>query len=329
MLKFGILSTAKIGREHLIPAIQQADNAQLVGIASRDQNKAAKMAERFNVPHAFGSYEAMLESPEIEAVYIPLPTAQHVEWSLKAIQAGKHVLVEKPLALKSSDITKLIKARDKAGVVVSEAFMVTYHPQWLKVQELLKKKAIGTLRRIESSFTYYNIDAKNMRNIPELGGGALPDVGVYPTVCARFATGLEPTSALAQVEFDPTFKTDRYANVQLQLGDVDMSFYVSTQMANRQTMVFHGDKGFIELSAPFNSNLYEGDEVRLHNTGHNETQVFRYTGLNQYRFEVEAFARAVAGKKRQAYFTLEESVLNQKVIDAIYKSGKSGKRVKI
>ncbi|MFT4712762.1 MAG: putative dehydrogenase [Gammaproteobacteria bacterium] len=329
MLKFGILSTAKIALEHLIPAIQQADNAQLVGIASRDLNKATKMAERFNVPHAFGSYEAMLDSPEIEAVYIPLPTAQHVEWSLKAIQAGKHVLVEKPLALKASDITKLIKARDKAGVIVSEAFMVTYHPQWSKVKELLKKKAIGTLRRIESSFTYYNVDANNMRNIAELGGGALPDIGVYPTVCARFATGLEPTSAVAQVEFDPKFNTDRYANVQLEFGDVDMSFYISTQMANRQTMVFHGDKGFIELTAPFNSNLYEGDEVRLHNAGHAETQVFRYTGLNQYRLEVEAFARAVAGKKRQAYFTLEESVLNQKVIDAIYKSGKSGKRVKI
>ncbi|MFT6874059.1 MAG: putative dehydrogenase [Granulosicoccus sp.] len=329
MLKFGILSTAKIAREHLIPAIQQADNAQLVGIASRDLKKATKMAERFNVPQAFGSYEAMLDSPEIEAVYIPLPTAQHVEWSLKAIQAGKHVLVEKPLALKAADITKLIKARDKAGVVVSEAFMVTYHPQWLKVQELLKSKAIGTLRRIESSFTYYNVDAKNMRNIPELGGGALPDIGVYPTVCARFATGLEPTTAMAQVEFDPTFKTDRYASVQLELGDVDMSFYVSTQMANRQTMVFHGDKGFIELTAPFNSNLYEGDEVRLHNAGHNETQVFRYTGLNQYRLEIEAFARAVAGKKRQVYFSLEESILNQKVIDAIYKSGRSGRRVKI
>ena len=329
MVKFGILSTAKIAHEHLIPAIQQADNAQLVGIASRDQKKAAKMADRFNVPQAFGSYESMLESPDIDAVYIPLPTAQHVEWSLKAVQAGKHVLVEKPLALKASDINKLIKARDKAGVIVSEAFMVTYHPQWLKVQELLKKKVIGTLRRIESSFSYYNVDANNMRNIPELGGGALPDIGVYPTVCARFATGLEPTHATAQVEFDPKFKTDRYANVHLELDGVDMSFYVSTQMANRQTMIFHGDKGFIELSAPVNSNLYEGDEVRVHNANHSQTEVFRYTGLNQYRLEIEAFSRAVVGKKKQAYFTLEESVLNQKVIDAIYKSGKSNKRVKV
>lgn len=328
MLKFGILSTARIGFEHVIPAIQQANNATLVGIASRDAKRGRKMADYFNAPLSFGSYEDMLASPDIEAVYIPLPTSQHIEWTLKAIQAGKHVLVEKPISLKATEINKLVKARDKAGVVVSEAFMVTYHPQWLKVKELLKKQVIGKLRRIESSFTYYNIDAKNMRNRPELGGGVLPDIGVYPTVCARFATGLEPISATASVEFDPTFKTDRYANVLLDLGGIDMTFYVSTQMANRQTMVFHGDKGFIELTAPFNSNLYEGDEVRVHNTGHSETRVYRYTGLNQYSLEIQAFARAVMGKK-QSYFTLEESILNQKVIDAIYKSGKSGKRVRV
>jgi len=328
MLKFGILSTATIAHEHLIPAIQQADNAQLEGIASRSLKKASRMAERFNAPQAFGSYDEMLDSDDIDVVYIPLPTSQHVEWTLKAIKAEKHVLVEKPLALKASEITKLIKARDKTGVTVTEAFMVTYHPQWAKVRELLKKKAVGKLRRIESSFTYYNVDGSNMRNRPELGGGALPDIGVYPTVCARFATGLEPKSAMATVEFDPRFKTDRYANVHLDLSGIDMSFYVSTQMSNRQTMIFHGDKGFIELTAPFNSNLYEGDEVRLHNADHSETQVFRYTGINQYRLQIEAFSRAVAGKK-QDYFTLEESVLNQKVIDAIYKSGKSGKRVNV
>lgn len=167
-----------------------------------------------------------------------------------------------------------------------------------------------------------------MRNRPELGGGVLPDIGVYPTVCARFATGMEPLSVTASVEYDPDFKTDRYASVQLDLQGVDMSFYVSTQMANRQTMVFHGDKGFIELSAPFNSNLYEGDELKVHNAKHDETRVYRYTGVNQYCLEVQAFANAVAGKK-QPVFSLEESILNQKVIDAIFKSGKSGKRVKV
>ena len=328
MLKFGIMSTAKIGYEEVVPAIQQASNAKLVAVASRDGKRARSMAETFNAPLAYDSYEALLASSEIDAVYIPLPTSQHIEWTYKAIKSGKHVLCEKPISLKASDINKLVKARDAAGVVVSEAFMVTYHPQWLKVKELLAKGSIGTLLKIESSFTYFNKDPKNMRNRLELGGGALPDIGVYPTVCARFATGLEPISASGRVEFDPVFKTDWYASATLEFPDIEMTFYVATQMANRQTMVFHGDKGFIEITAPFNSNLYEGDEVRVHNAKHSDTRVYRFTGVNQYRFEIEAFARAVSGKK-QSYFTLEDSIKNQKVIDAIYKAGKSGKPVKI
>jgi len=328
MLRFGILSTAKIGREHLIPAIQSVNNASLMGIASRKLSSAKKLAAQTGAPLAFGSYEDMLASDEIDAVYIPLPTSHHVEWSVKAANAGKHVLCEKPISLKASDIKKIITARDKNKVLVSEAFMVTYHPQWLKVRELLARGTIGTLRHIDASFTYFNTDPKNMRNKPELGGGALPDIGVYPTVAARFATGLEPTRVQARVDIDPTFKTDRYANVLAEFPGITMTFYVSTQMGNRQTMVFHGEKGFIELTAPFNSNLYEGDEVRVHNAGHNETKTFRYTGLNQYAFQIEAFVKAAAGKK-QPLFSLEDSLLNQKVIDAIYKAGKSGRWQKV
>ncbi len=324
MLRFGILSTAKIGREHLIPAIQSANNASLVAIASRKLSSAKKLAAQTGAPLAFGSYEEMLESDEIDAVYIPLPTSQHVEWSVKAANAGKHVLCEKPISLSATDIKKIINARDKNKVIVSEAFMVTYHPQWIKVRDLLAKGAIGTLRHIDASFTYFNTDAKNMRNRPELGGGALPDIGVYPTVTARFATGLEPTRVQALVDYDPNFGVDRYANILAEFPGFKMTFYVSTQLGNRQSMVFHGDKGFIELSAPFNSNLYEGDEVRVHNAGHSETKIFRFTGLNQYVLEIEAFAKAASGKK-QHLFSLEESVLNQKVIDAIYKAGKSGR----
>jgi len=324
MLKFGILSTAKIGREHLIPAIQNSSNACVTAIASRKLSSATKLAEQVSAPFAFGSYDEMLASEEIDAVYIPLPTSHHVEWAVKAANAGKHVLCEKPISLKAGDIKKIISARDKNKVFVSEAFMVTYHPQWLKVRELLAKGTIGNLRHIDASFTYFNKDPKNMRNRPELGGGALPDIGVYPTVSARFATGLEPKRVQASVEFDPKLKTDFYANVLAEFPGFNMTFYVSTQMGNRQTMVFHGDKGFIELSAPFNSNLYEGDEVRVHNASHNETRTYRYSGINQYVLEIEAFTRAVAGKK-QSLFSLEESVLNQRVIDAIYKSGKSGR----
>lgn len=328
MVRIGILSTAKIGYEHVAPAIVKADNAHLSGIASRDKKKAKRMAARFGAPLACGSYEELLASDAIDAIYIPLPTSHHVEWTLKAIQAGKHVLCEKPIALNAADIKKLIAARDKAQVVVSEAFMVTYHPQWLKVRDLLDKGAIGRLRMIDASFTYFNKDATNMRNRPELGGGALPDIGVYPTVTSRFTTRKEPVALSASVEYDAEFATDCYAHTQIEFDGFDMRMYVSTQMANRQSMVFHGDKGFIELSAPFNSNLYEGDEIRVHNRAHDETRVYRYTGLDQYKFQIEAFCKAVKSE-RHSVFSLEDSLLNQKVIDAIYKAGKSGKRVRI
>jgi len=328
MLKFGILSTAKIGIEHLIPAMQQADNCVVHAIASRDKARARKLAKTINAPLSFGSYEELLESDEVDAIYIPLPTSQHVEWTLKAIKAGKHVLCEKPISLKAKEISALIKARDKHNVVVSEAFMVTYHPQWLKVRELIKKGSIGTLRHVDASFTYFNTDPNNMRNQLALGGGAMPDIGVYPTVVTRFATGQEPVRVQATIDYDPKFKTDRYASIRADFGSFELSFYLSTQMANRQTAVFHGDKGFIELTAPYNSNLYAGDEVRLHNRGHNQATVFSYTGINQYRYQVEAFARACKNPKH-AVFSLEDSVQNQKMIDAIYKADKGTKWVSV
>ena len=324
MVNFGILSTARIGREQLLPAIVQAEGACLRGIASRDPQKARSVALHFGIEKVFESYDELLDSPDVHAVYIPLPTSQHVEWSLKAIEAGKHVLSEKPIALQAKDIDALITARDKAGVIVSEAYMVTYHPQWLKVKNLIASGAIGRLRVVDASFSYFNKDADNMRNQPELGGGALPDIGVYPVVTARFATGQEPVSVSATVEYDKQFNIDSYANAQIAFADFTLNMYVSTQMAGRQSMVFHGEDGFIEVSAPFNSNLYEGDEVRLHNRGHTEMQVFRYTGVNQYQLQIEAFCRAVEHGKQPVY-SLEDSKRNQKVIDAVYAAGVSGK----
>ena len=323
MFRWGILSTAKNGQEDFLPSINPADNGVLGAVASRDLSKANALAMRFGASHSFGSYEEMLASDAIDGVYIPLPTSQHVEWAIKAADAGKHVLVEKPLALKASDIAPVIAARDRNKVLVSEAFMVTYHPQWLKVRELIGEGAIGTLRQVDAAFTYFNVDPDNMRNRPELGGGVIPDIAVYPTVVTRFVTGREPARLQAIVEFDPLFKTDRYASVRADFGGFELTFYISTQMANRQTIAFHGDKGFIEIASPFNSNLYEGDTVTLNNSGHSEARVWRYTGVNQYRLEAEAFARAAKGAA-QEIFTLEDSVKNQRVIDAIYKAGESG-----
>ena len=319
MLRFGILSTAKIGRELVVPALLDADNCVVTAIASRDLAKAQAMAERFGVPHAFGSYEDMLASDLIDAIYIPLPTSQHVEWSVRAADAGKHVLCEKPIALKADEIDQLIAARDRNKVVIAEAYMVTYSPVWLKVRSLLAEGAIGKLRHVQGAFTYFNRDPDNMRNVPALGGGGLPDIGVYPTIATRFVTGQEPVRVQAVTERDKEFGTDIYSSVKADFGGFELSFYISTQMAHRQVMVFHGTEGFIEVKSPFNADRYGAEEVELSNRDHSQTQVFRFPDSRQYKCEVEAFARAVAGEAQEVV-TLESSQRSQAFIDAIYRA---------
>ena len=326
--RFGILSTARIGREHVIPGIARAPNCTVTAIASRSAKKARTLADAVGAPLAFGSYEELLGSPDVDGVYVPLPTSMHLEWALAAARAGKHVLVEKPLALNAKDIRPLVRARDEAGVIVSEAFMVVHHPQWLKVRELLTRGALGELRAVDAVFTYFNRDPRDMRNRPELGGGAVPDIGVYPVVATRFATGREPVRVSASVEYDPDFGTDRFASVRADFDGFELSFHVSTQLAARQAIAFHGDKGFLELTAPFNSNLYEGDELRLHDRDHATMRSFRYTGIDQYALQAEAFARAARSGEATGLFSLEDSVANQRVIDAIYRAGRTGRREK-
>jgi predicted dehydrogenase len=319
MLRFGILSTAKIGRELVVPAIQDAENCVVTAIASRNLSKARDMADRFSVPHAFGSYEEMLASDFIDAVYIPLPTSQHIEWTIKAADAGKHVLCEKPMSLKASEINAVIAARDRNKVLVSEAFMVTYSPVWHKVRSLVQEGAIGRLRHVQGAFTYYNRDAANMRNKPELGGGGLPDIGVYPTITTRFVTDKEPIRVQANTDRDPEFGIDIYSSVRADFGNFELSFYISTQLAARQVMVFHGDKGFIEVKSPFNADRYGAEELELSNQNHSQSQHFRFQDARQYKLEAEAFSRAAQGGTEEVV-TLESSVNNQKLIDAIYRA---------
>ncbi|MGF9565316.1 Gfo/Idh/MocA family oxidoreductase [Neorhizobium sp. JUb45] len=319
MLRFGILSTAKIGQTAVVPAIQDAENCVVTAIASRDRARARTMADRFSVPHAFGSYEEMLASDVIDAVYIPLPTSQHVEWTIKAAEAGKHVLCEKPIALKADEIKRLIAARDANKVLICEAFMIAYAPVWHKVRALLSEGAIGTLKHVQGAFTYFNRDPGNMRNIPELGGGGLPDIGVYPAMATRMATGKEPLKVQATTERDPEFGTDIYSSVKADFGSFDMSFYVATQMANRQVMVFHGTEGFIEVKSPFNADRWGAEEIELTNQKHDVSQIFRFQDSRQYKRQAEAFASAASGQKTEVV-TLENSLRNQRFIDAIYRA---------
>ncbi|MBT9371400.1 Gfo/Idh/MocA family oxidoreductase [Rhizobium sp. CSW-27] len=322
MLRFGILSTARIGQQAVVPAIQDAENAVVTAIASRDEARARAMADRFSVPHAFGSYEAMLASDLIDAVYIPLPTSQHVEWTIKAADAGKHVLCEKPIALKADEIDQLIAARDRNKVLIAEAFMITYAPVWHKVRALLAEGAIGRLRHVQGAFTYFNRDASNMRNIPELGGGGLPDIGVYPTMATRFSTAKEPLRVQATTERDPDFGTDIYSSVKADFGDFDLTFYIATQLAARQVMVFHGTDGFIEVKSPFNADRYGAEEVELTDQKHGRSEIFRFPDSRQYKRQAEAFATRALGGEADVV-SLESSRLNQRFIDAVYRASET------
>nr|WP_321461986.1 Gfo/Idh/MocA family oxidoreductase [uncultured Cohaesibacter sp.] len=317
MIRWGILGTARIAREQLVPAIQASRNGSLHAVASRNQQSADAFAKRFGMPLAFGSYEELLASSEVDAIYIPLPTSQHVEWTRRCLEAGKHVLCEKPISLHAREIDELIAARDKSGRVASEAFMVTYHPQWALVRSLIADGEIGTLRHIQGVFSYYNVDPNNMRNKVELGGGGLPDIGVYPTVTARFATGREPVRARASIVRDPDFGTDIYANCQYDFGSFDMTFYCSTQLALRQSMAFHGDKGLIEVTAPFNALNYDAVNVCLYNANRSEMKKWAFQSAHQYQLQIEAFGDKIAGQD-VPLFSLEESRANQAAIDALY-----------
>lgn len=328
MFRWGILSTAKIGLDHVIPALADSENGTVAAIASRDSGRSRAVADRFGAPHPFGSYDEMLTSGTVDGVYIPLPTSQHVEWAIKSADAGLHVLVEKPLALKASDIQPVIDARDRNKVLISEAFMVTYHPQWIKVRDLIASGAIGTLKHVQGAFSYFNTDPANMRNQVSLGGGGLPDIGVYPTVSTRFATGMEPKRVHAIVDFDPTFGTDRFANVTADFGDFLMTFYCSTQMALRQEMVFHGDKGVITVHSPFNAGEYGDHVVTVWDQTHSHADTYRFAGTRQYKLEAEAFVEAANGGSTPV-FSLESSVANQKVIDAIFASNEAGNWVDV
>ena len=323
MLRWGILGGAKIAREQVIPALLKADGCVLAAIASRDGERARRLAEHFGAREAFGSYEALLASPDVDAIYIPLPTSDHVAWTRQAIEAGKHVLVEKPIALQAGEIEPLIEARDRVGVTVAEAFMVRYHPQWAAVRDWIAEGRIGRLAHVQGSFSYHNVDPNNMRNRLDQGGGALPDIGVYPVVATRLVTGLEPTRARARIRRDPVFGTDVFADCDVDFGDFHLSFYVSTQMGARQTMVFHGTAGFIEMDGAFNTNVYALGAVHLHDGKHGRTETLRFGGVDQYRLQAEAFSRAVAGSGDRL-FSLEESVLNQRVVDALYASEATG-----
>ena len=326
-VKWGVLSTAKIGVTKVIPGMQLGECSEIVAIASRDGKKAEEVARKLRIPKAYWSYEELLADPEIEAIYNPLPNHLHVPWSIKAAEAGKHVLCEKPIALNVAEAKALLAARDRTGVKIGEAFMVRTHPQWLRTRDLIRSGRIGELRSIIGSFSYFNRDAANIRNVLDWGGGAMFDIGCYPINTSRFIFGEEPSRVISLVERDPEFQVDRLASVILDFPAGQSIFTCSTQLVPYQRMQFLGTKGRIEIEIAFNApndrpcRLFIDDGRDVLGGGIATETI---PTCDQYTIQGDAFSRAVRGDG-EVPVPIEDAVRNMAVIEAVFRSAETGK----
>ena len=322
---WGILSTANIGMEKVIPAMQQGQFCDIAAIASRSLASAQTAANKLGIAKAYGSYEELIADPSIEAIYNPLPNDLHVPMTLAAARAGKHVLCEKPVAMNATQAAEL---REVAGKVhIMEAFMVRFHPQWLRARDIVRSGALGEVRTIQSFFSYFNQDPGNIRNLVENGGGALYDIGCYPIVTGRFLFDSEPLRAMALIERDPNFKTDRTVSAILDFGNGRrLDFSVSTQSVPYQRVQAFGTEKRLEVEIPFNAPLgqvtriFVDDGSRL---GNASAVAEVLPPCNQYTQQGDAFSQAVRGEIALPY-GVEDAIRNMRVIDALFKSGESG-----
>jgi len=325
-IRWGVLSTARIGRTLVIPAIQRSQHGKVTAIASRDKARAEAVARELGIEKAYGSYTELLADPEIDAIYNPLPNKLHVDLTLEAAAAGKPVLCEKPIALNAAEAERLRQIDGK--VPVMEAFMVRFHPQWLWVREQVRAGVLGELRALQSFFSFNNRDPKNIRNRPETGGGALLDIGVYPTVISRFLFEAEPERVFALIERDPDFGTDRLATAILDFGGGRRcDFTVSTQVTAYQRVQAVGTQARLEVEIPFNAP--PGGETRVFldkgaKPGDNLRQTHTIAACDQYREQCDAFARVVMGEAELPY-GVEDAIRMMRVIDALFRSGDSGR----
>jgi predicted dehydrogenase len=287
---------------------------------------AKKWAKELGIPRAYGSYEELLADREIEAVYNPLPNHLHVPWSIKAAEAGKHVLCEKPIALDANEAEQLVAARNRTGKLITEAFMVRSHPQWLRARELVREGKIGELRMVQGLFTYFLTDPNNVRNKADIGGGGLYDIGCYPIVTSRFLFGAEPTRVVGLIERDPVLKIDRLASAILDFPTGQASFMCSTQLVPYQRMQILGTKGRIEVEIPFNAppdkpcRIFVDDGSALGDASAREES---FPVCDQYGIQGDLFSEAIRGGK-PVEFPLENAVHNMRIIDAIFRSAKTG-----
>ena len=321
-VKWGIISTANIGVAKVLPGMLKSKDLEIVAISSRKLKTAQEWAGKLGIPKAYGSYEEMLADPEIEAVYNPLPNHLHVPLTLAAAKAGKHVLCEKPIAITAAEAKQLKKIRN---VHVAEAFMVRHATQWIAARDLVKKKKIGEVRAIQVLFSYFNRDPKNVRNMADIGGGGLLDIGCYPITVSRFIFDGEPKRVTATIDRDPKFKVDRLAGGLADFGDGrHLSFTVSTQLAPYQRVNIMGTKGRIEIEIPFNAPPDKPNRYFVQGMEMNEGEWTALPVSDQYQLQAEAFGRVIRKKQKPAW-GVDDAIQNMKILDALFRSEKSGK----
>lgn len=319
-VRWGILSTANIATEQVIPAMQQGTYCQITALASRKLEHAQAAAARLGIPKAYGSYEELLADPAIDAIYNPLPNHLHVPWSIKALEAGKHVLCEKPLAPTSAEAQVLFDAAQRyPHLKVMEAFMYRHHPQWQRTRQLVRDGKIGALRTIQSFFSYYLDDPANIRNRPEAGGGGMLDIGCYTVSLARFLFEAEPQRVIGIVEYDPTFQTDRLASALLDFGTGTSTFTCSTQLIPYQRVNIFGTQGRIEIEIPFNAPANQPTRLFYQNADGIEEIVLE--ACDQYTIQGDLFSQAILNDT-EVPTPLADALANLRVIEAVFHSAR-------
>ena len=325
-VRWGVLGVAKIATEKVIPAMQRGQFSEVVAIASRDLSRAREAAGTLGLATAHGSYEALIADPGVDAIYNPLPNHLHVPWTVRALEAGKHVLCEKPVGLTVEDALRLIEVRDRTGGRVQEAFMVRTHPQWLRVQSLVREGRIGELRSVAGYFSYFNREAGNIRNVPEYGGGALLDIGCYLINTSRMIFGTEPRRVISLIDRDPVMKVDRLSSLIMDFERGQSIGTCSTQVVAYQRVHVVGTTGRIEIEIPFNAppdrpcRIFVDDGRTLSGEGRETIEI---PTVDQYTVQGDLFSRAILDNGPVAY-PLEDTVANMKVIEAAFRSEVTG-----
>ena len=325
-VRLGILGTAAVARNRVVPGMRRTNSVEILGIASRDRGRARSFASEMHIPRSFDSYDALLEDPDVEAVYIPLPNHLHVPWSIRAAERGKHVLCEKPIALSGAEARALLAARDRTHVQIVEAFMVRMHPQWIAARELIAAGRIGTLTLLTAHFGYHRRDPSDVRSRIEWGGGILMDVGCYAVMVSRWLFGSEPNKVIATLDRDPELGIDRLVSAILDFPNGQASFTCGGQIARYQRVNLFGDRGRVEIEIPLNAPSDRGcrlfvDDGKVH--GDTKAETITLPRVDQYAVQADHFARAIRGIAPFP-MTLEDSVANMDVIDALFRSGETG-----